>query len=93
MTQGRRVGLSSAQKNEMWCRWKEGHSLHEIGRAFGKSHVSIHFLLSHHGGIVPAARRLIQKVLRSTDVPAFSGGYDYGLGINPPYSCEVFNGN
>ena len=31
--------------------------LHEIGRTFGKSHVSIQFLLSQHGGIVPAARR------------------------------------
>jgi hypothetical protein len=34
-----------------------GQSLHQIGRAFGKSHVSIHFLLSQQGGIVPAARR------------------------------------
>jgi hypothetical protein len=25
--------------------------------AFGKSHVSIHYLLSQHGGIVPPARR------------------------------------
>jgi hypothetical protein len=31
--------------------------LHGIGRPFGKSDVSIHFLLSRHGGIVPAARR------------------------------------
>src|ERR1035437_2262393 len=57
MTQGRRVGLSAAQKTDIWCRWKAGRSLHQIGRAFGKSHVSIHFLLSHHGGIAPAARR------------------------------------
>jgi IS30 family transposase len=57
MTQGKREELSEAQRTEVWCRWKAGQSLHEIGRAFGKPHTSIHCLLSHHGGIVPAARR------------------------------------
>ena len=41
----------------MWCRRKVGRSSHEIGRAFGKDHVSIQFMLSQHGGIVPAPRR------------------------------------
>jgi DNA-binding CsgD family transcriptional regulator len=41
----------------MWSRWKAGQSLHEIGRAFRKDHVSIQFMLSQYGGIVPAARR------------------------------------
>jgi hypothetical protein len=40
----------------MWNRWKAGQSLHQVGRAFGKSHMSIQLLLSQHGGIVPAAR-------------------------------------
>ena len=57
MAQGRRVKLSAAQKMDLWCRWKAGQSLHTIGRAFGKPHNSIHGFLSHHGGIVPAARR------------------------------------
>src|ERR1700693_6258758 len=57
MTQARRVKLSATQRTDMWSRWKAGQSLHQIGRAFGKSHVSIHFLLSQHGGIVPGARR------------------------------------
>jgi transposase, IS30 family len=57
MTQGKRVGLSATQRTEVWRRWKAGQSLHEIGRAFGKPHTSIHCLLSHHGGIVPPARR------------------------------------
>jgi hypothetical protein len=34
----------------MWHRWKAGESLHEIGRAFGKDHWSIQFLLSKRGG-------------------------------------------
>ena len=45
------------QRTELWSRWKAGQSLHEIGRAFGKSHVVIHFLLARHGGIAPTARR------------------------------------
>jgi IS30 family transposase len=51
------VKLSANQRIDMWSRWKAGQSLHEIGRAFGKDHVSIQFMLSQHGGIVPAARR------------------------------------
>src|SRR5438445_11839135 len=57
MAQGRRLRLSAMQRTDMWGRWKAGQSLHEIGRACGKSHVSIQFLLSQHGGIVPATRR------------------------------------
>jgi hypothetical protein len=55
MTQGKRFGLSVAQKSDLWRRWKAGHSLHEIGRAFGKEHSSIRCLVLRHGGFVPAA--------------------------------------
>jgi hypothetical protein len=51
MRQGRRYGLSAAEKADIWRRWKAGESLHEIGRAFGKDHGSIQFLLSQHGGL------------------------------------------
>src|SRR6202521_130303 len=57
MTQCRRVKLSDVERNDMWGRWKAGQSLHEIGRVFGKDHVSIQFMLAQHGGIAPAARR------------------------------------
>src|ERR1022692_4569979 len=53
----RRVKLSEQQRNDMWRRWKAGESLHEIGRVFGKDHVSIQFMLAQQGGIAPAARR------------------------------------
>jgi len=58
MAQRRRVKLSANQRMDMWGRWKAGQSLHEIGRAFGKSHVVVHFLLTRHGGIAPAASAL-----------------------------------
>src|SRR6266852_3375491 len=57
MAEGKRFGLSAMEKSDMWCRWKAGQSLHEIGRAFGKSHSSIRCVVSHHGGIVPRVRR------------------------------------
>jgi hypothetical protein len=57
VTQPRRVKLSAIQRIDMWKRWKAGQSLHEIGRAFGKDHGSIQFMLVQHGGIVPAVRR------------------------------------
>ena len=56
MTFRRRVKLLANQRVDMWGRWKAGQSLHEIGRAFGKDHVSIQFMLAQRGGIVPAAR-------------------------------------
>jgi len=51
MRQGKRFGLSAAHQSEMWSRWKAGQSLHEIGRAFGKSHSSIRCVVSLHGGL------------------------------------------
>jgi transposase, IS30 family len=57
MRQGKRFGLSAIQKSDLWRRWKAGQSLHEIGRAFGKSHSSIRCVVSLHGGFVPAVRR------------------------------------
>ena len=57
MTQGKYVELSVAQRSDVWRRWKAGESLHTIGRAFDRPHTSIHCLLAHQGGIVPALRR------------------------------------
>ena len=63
MAQGKKVEVSAAQRADIWRRWKAGESLHEIGRAHGRKHTSIHLLLSHHGGIVPAARRRSPRTL------------------------------
>src|SRR5271163_4786264 len=81
MRQGRRYGLSSAQKTEIWRRWKAGESLHEIGRAFGKDHGSIHFLLSQHGGIVPAVRRRSERTLTLAEREEISRGLASGSSI------------
>src|SRR5712672_742451 len=77
----RRVKLSANQRIDMWGRWKAGQSLHEIGRAFGKDHVSIQFMLSQHGGIVPAARRRSPLTLTLVEREDISRGIASDLSI------------
>jgi IS30 family transposase len=81
MRPGRLYGLSAAQKTDIWRRWKAGESLHEIGRALGKDHGSIHFLLSQHGGIVPAIRRRSERTLTLAEREEISRGIACGLSI------------
>lgn len=50
-------GLSTEQRAELWQRWKDGHSLSDIGRALGKPPGSVHCYLATSGGIAPAGRR------------------------------------
>ena len=81
MRLGRRYGLSAVQKTEIWRRWKAGESLHEIGRALGKDHGSIHFLLSRHGGIVPVVRRRSERTLTLAEREEISRGIASGSSI------------
>src|SRR6201997_442032 len=87
MAQGKRNRLSMEQRIEMWRRWKAGESLHEIGRAFGKGHGSIRFLLTQRGGIVPAARRRSLRTLTLAEREDISRGIASGLSIR-----EIANG-
>ena len=77
----KRVKLSANQRTDMWSRWKVGQSLHEIGRAFGKDHVSIQFMLSQHGGIVPAVRRRSLLALTLAEREDISRGIACGSSI------------
>src|ERR1700693_5627726 len=81
MAQGKRVGLSAAQRTELWSRWKAGQSLHVIGRAFGKPHNSIHGFLSQHGGIVPPVRRRSLLVLTAVEREDISRGLASGSSL------------
>lgn len=66
---------------DMSRRWKAGQSLHEIGRAFGKDHVSIQFMLSQQGGIAPAARRRSPVTLTLAEREDISRGIASGWSI------------
>jgi IS30 family transposase len=78
MSHARRWKLSSAQRADMWSRWKAGQSLHEIGRALAKSHVVIQFLLARHGGIAPPVRRRSQRSLTLAEREDISRGIASG---------------
>ena len=77
----RRFKLSEQQRNDMWRRWKAGQSLHEIGRTFGKDHVSIQFMLAQHGGIAPAVRRRSPLTLTLEERENISRGIACGSSI------------
>ena len=75
------VKLSAAQRADLWSRWRAGESLHEIGRALGKDHVVIHFLLARHGGIAPAARQRSLRTLTPAEREDISRGIASGGSI------------
>ena len=81
MAQGKYAELSVAQRAGVWRRWKAGESLHTIGRAVDRPHTSIHCLLAHHGGIVPAVRRRSLRVLSTVEREDISRGLASGSSL------------
>ncbi|MDT8993122.1 IS30 family transposase [Curvibacter sp. APW13] len=51
-----RIYYTDSQKALMWERWKQGWTLHEIGKLFDRPHTSIHQIFAPTGGIRPAQR-------------------------------------
>jgi IS30 family transposase len=78
MRPGKRFGLSAIEKSDIWCRWKAGQSLHEIGRAFDKPPSSIRCLLLPRGGIPPTARRRSRLALTLAEREDISRGMACG---------------
>jgi IS30 family transposase len=56
MKQRPRIYYSDSQKALMWERWKQGWTLHEIGKLFDRAHSSVHRILAETGGIRPVQR-------------------------------------
>jgi IS30 family transposase len=81
MTQGKYLELSVAQRTDVWRRWKAGDSLHTTGRAVDRPHTSIHCLLAHRGGIVPAVRRRSALALTVVEREGISRGLASGSSI------------
>ena len=55
--------------------------MHEIGRALGKKHQVIHFLLARHGGIAPPVRRRWLRALTLAEREDISRGIASGASI------------
>ena len=81
MIERKRRGLSAEQKAELWKRWKAGQSLNEIGRALGKDHVVVHFVLARHGGIAPPARHRSPGALTLAEREDISRGIASGCSM------------
>src|SRR6202167_2218229 len=77
----RRWKLSSAQRADMWNRWKAGQSLNAIGRALGKDKQVIHFLLARHRGIAPPIRRRSRRALTLAEREDISRGIASGCSM------------
>lgn len=58
-----RIYYSDSQKALMWERWKQGWTLHEIGKLFDRPHTSIHQILAATGGFRPQQRTRSQTTL------------------------------
>jgi IS30 family transposase len=81
MMQRKRSRLSPTEKNDIWRRWKCGHSLHEIGRAHGRPHPTIRKLWLPSGGIPPIARRRSRLALTLAEREDISRGIASGSSI------------
>jgi hypothetical protein len=51
-----RTYYTDSQKALMWERWKQGWTLHEIGKLFDRHHGSVRQILAATGGIRPPER-------------------------------------
>jgi hypothetical protein len=63
MRQRPRIYYSDSQKALMWERWKQGWTLHEIGKLFDRGHSSIHRIIAESGGIRPPDRSRSRRAL------------------------------
>ncbi|WP_199098575.1 helix-turn-helix domain-containing protein [Dyella sp. ASV21] len=49
--------ITDSEKTQLWERWQQGESLHQIARWLGRRHSSIRRVIAQAGGIRPAPKR------------------------------------
>ena len=76
-----RPGMTEAQKDEVWRRWRTGESLSDVGRAVGRFPASIFGLLRLHGGITPPARQRAVRALTLAEREEISRGLAAGASL------------
>jgi IS30 family transposase len=81
MKQRPRIYYSDSQKALMWERWKQGWTLHEIGKLFDRGHSSIHRIIAETGGIRPPDRRRSRLALTLDEREDISLGLALGKSI------------
>jgi IS30 family transposase len=76
-----RSQYTESQKAQMWSRWQQGESLHEIARLFDRFHTSVRGILAESGGIRPPPRRRSSRVLSLAEREEISRGVVAGHSI------------
>ncbi|SDA99485.1 helix-turn-helix domain-containing protein, partial [Mesorhizobium qingshengii] len=77
-----RIWFTSAQKAELWERWKQGQSISSISRALDRRNkTGVQRIVSLHGGIAPSARRRAASALGLAEREEISRGIAAGLAI------------
>jgi IS30 family transposase len=77
-----RIWFTSAQKAEMWERWKRGESISSISRALDRrSKSGVQLILAQHGGIAPVVRRRAPRALKLEEREEISRGLATGTTI------------
>jgi IS30 family transposase len=76
-----RIHYTESQKAQMWSRWQQGESLHDIARLFDRFHTSVRGILAESGGIRPSPRRRSSRVLSSAEREKISRGVVAGHSI------------
>ncbi|MCU7370794.1 IS30 family transposase [Paucibacter sp. O1-1] len=73
-----RIYYSDSQKALMWERWRDGWTLHEIGKLFDRGHSSIHRIIAETGGIRPPDRSRSRHALTLAEREEISLGLTLG---------------
>ncbi len=81
MAQLGRPGLSAAQKQDLWQRWKAGQSLSEIARALERQVWAIDRVVRANGGFIPRTRARRCCALTLCEREEISRGLAQGLSI------------
>ncbi len=69
--------LSSAEKADLWQRWRRGESATDIGRALDRQLATVIRVVSAEGGVAPAPRRRSQRALTAAEREEISRGLAY----------------
>jgi IS30 family transposase len=77
----RRFAWSTAERRELWERWRQGQGLVEIARALSRPIPSVQNLVTRAGGIAPPLRRRSARVLQLQEREEISRGLAGGMTI------------
>jgi hypothetical protein len=69
-----RICYTESQKAQMWDRWQQGDSLHQIARLFDRRHSSVRGILAASGGIRPPPRHRAERTLSLAEREEISRG-------------------